>query len=115
MNDCNYFVPIISDAYVERICSPNPAGAVVADWNHAVTRFPEWLTMIGIWHSGSPLREPSDRGEYCGRPRQPVPWGPGIAEMFPEAPTGGRGVPKLPAPCGPPDPPGWPTYRPYET
>jgi hypothetical protein len=58
MNDCNYFVRVISDAYVERISAPDPTGAVVAEWNHAVELFPEWLTMIGIWHSGSPFPEP---------------------------------------------------------
>jgi hypothetical protein len=58
MNDCNYFVPIISDAYIERIASPDATGAVVTEWNHAVKAYPEWLTVIGIWHSGAPLPEP---------------------------------------------------------
>jgi hypothetical protein len=41
------------------------------------------------------------------------PWAAAIGEMFPEASPGRRGVPKLPAPKRPPDPPHWPKYRPY--
>jgi hypothetical protein len=113
MNDCNYFVPVISDAYIERISSPNPVGAVVAEWNHALKMFPEWLTMIGIWHSGSPLPEPLTEANTVNVRDNPSPWGTEIAEMFPEAPADGRGVPKLPAPKRPPDPPHWPKSRPY--
>jgi hypothetical protein len=114
MNDCNYFVPIISDVYVERISSLHATGAVVAEWNHAVKMFPEWLTMIGIWHSGSALPEPLTQASTVDVRNDPSPWAAPIAEMFPEAETGGRGVPALAAPERPPDPPDWPKYRPYE-
>ena len=114
MNDCNYFVPIISDAYIERIASPHAAGAVVTEWNHALKAYPEWLTMIGIWHSGAPLPQPLTEANTVDIKADPSPWGARIAEMFPEALIGGRGVPRLPAPERPPDPPGWPKYRPYD-
>jgi hypothetical protein len=114
MNDCNYFVPIISNAYVERISSQQAAGAVVAEWNHAVEMSPRWLAMIGIWHSGSILPEPLTETNTVDIRDDPSPWAAGIAEMFPPAPPGGRGVPNLPAPERPPDPPNWPPYRPYE-
>jgi hypothetical protein len=113
MNDCNYFVPIISDAYLERISSPQPQGAVVAEWNHALKLFPEWLTMIGIWHSGSPLPEPLTEATMVDVRDDPSPWAAGIAEVFPEAPPGGVGMPNMPAPDRSPDPPQWPAYRPY--
>ncbi len=114
MNDCNYFVPIISDEYVERISSPQAAGAVVAEWNHAVKMSPAWLTMIGIWHSGSTLPEPLTEATTVDVRDDGAPWAEGISEMFPPAPPGGRGVPHLPAPERPPDPPNWPKYVPYE-
>jgi len=113
MNDCNYFVPIISDEYVERISSPNPVGAAAAEWSHAVNGFPDMLTMIGIWHSGSSRPEPLTEANTVDVRGDPSPWATEIAEMFPEAPAGGRGRPKLPAPQRPPDPPHWPKYRPY--
>jgi hypothetical protein len=111
MNDCNYFVPVISDAYVERISSPQAAGAVVAEWNHAVRMGPEWLTMIGVWHSGSTLPEPLTAANTVDVRSDPSPWSERIGEMFPPASPGRRGVPRLPAPERLPDPPGWPPYR----
>jgi len=114
MNDCNYFVPIISDEYVERISSPKASGAVVVEWNHALTGFPAWWTMIGIWHSGAKLPEPLAEATTVDIRDDGSPWAEGIAEMFPPAPPGGRGVPHVPAPERPPDPPNWPKYQPYE-
>lgn len=114
MNDCNYFVPIISDAYIKRISAPNAVGAAVTEWNHALKAYPEWLTMIGIWHSGSTLLEPLTNANTVDIRDDPSPFGPKIAEMFPDAPTGSCAVPQLPAPERPPDPPGWPTYKPYD-
>ena len=113
MNDCNYFVPIISGAYVERISSPEATGAVVAEWNHAVRLFPEWLAMIGIWHSGSVIPKPLTKANTVDVRDDPSPWAVGIEEMFPTATPGRHGVPQLPSPERPPDPPHWPTYRPY--
>ncbi len=78
MNDCNYFVPVISDAYVERISSPNP---------------------LGIVPSGT-----SDGGEYRGCPRRPVSLGHGNSGDVPGG-AGRRSWPsdatRATAPAGP--------------
>ena len=114
MNDCNYFVPIISDEYMERISSPQATGAAMAEWNHAVKMSPEWLTMIGVWYSGSTLPKPLTDANTVDIRDDPSPWAESIGDMFPPAAAGARGIPQLPAPERPPDPPQWPKYVPFE-
>ena len=58
MNDCNYFVPIIDELYVQRASDPNGTGPLAAEWKHALTFFPQRLTFIGIWRSGAVLPAP---------------------------------------------------------
>ncbi len=115
MNDCNYFVPIINEEYVERISSPQAAGAAVMEWKHARSGFPQWFTFIGIWRSGLVLPEPLTLENTIDVRNDGAPWADEIAEMFPPAALGKRGIPRLPAPVRPPDPPDWPKFRPYET
>ncbi len=118
MIDCNYFVPIITKAYLERISSPKVEGALVAEWSHARQLFPKMLTFIGIWQSRSALPEPLTLANTVDvrQEQDTVSWSPqgeSIRQMFPDPIPGRRGVPNLPAPVRPPDPPHWPKYQPY--
>jgi len=113
MNDCNYFVPIISKSYLERISTPGPVGSAEAEWNHARQFPPTMLTFIGIWRSGSELPEPLTLANTVDVRQYASPWGEPIEKMFPDPIPGERGVPSLPAPVRPPDPPHWPKYQPY--
>ena len=113
MNDCSYFIPIITDRYVERVSSPSGAGPLVAEWKHALGLFPEFLTIIGIWHSGSKLPEGLSEANVVDIRSNPAPWGGPLDEMFPPAASGAHGIPSLPPPNRPPDPDHWPKYRPY--
>lgn len=113
MNDCNYFVAILTDSYVERISSPQAAGPLVAEWQHALRLFPKFLTMIGIWHSGSKLPAELPGANVVDIRGNPAPWGGLLDEMFPPAAPGAHAIPKLPPPDRPPDPDQWPKYQPY--
>src|SRR6266850_1128885 len=116
MNDCNVFVPIISEAYVARIDvnSPLRGGWAAAEWNHACkAEAAGYLAFIGIWHSGPTLPPPLSPANTVDIRDEPIPWAPPIREMFPAAAPGCRGIPRLPSPDRPPDPPHWPAYRPY--
>lgn len=120
MNDCNYFVPIVDEAYVQRVSAPNGTGPVVAEWKHATKFFPQRLTFIGIWRSGEVLPAPLTKANTIDVRMTPgrdaaggAPWATPIAAMFPETPPGKVGVPRAPTPVLLPDPPQWPAYEPY--
>ncbi|MBL8740686.1 MAG: hypothetical protein JNK04_06325 [Myxococcales bacterium] len=112
MNDCNYFVPIVTEQWVARVTSASPVGPAPAEWKHAKSFFPARLTMIGVWRSGllpEPLRAENTVDVRAGE----MPWADAISDMFPEAEPGKKGVPKLAAPQPLPDPPQWPKLKPY--
>lgn len=115
LNDCNYFVPILTESYLQRVSSPDGAGPLVAEWNHARKLFPTFLTFIGIWRSGAPLLAPlgAENTIDVRSTDHVAAWSEPIAAMFPPAVDGKRGVPRLPAPARPPDPPHWPKFQPY--
>lgn len=113
MNDCNYFIPILTDSYVERISSPRAAGPLVAEWQQALRLFPKYLTIIAIWHSGSKLPAELPAANVVDIRDNPAPWGGPLDAMFPPAAPGAHGIPKLPPPDRPPDPEHWPKYQPY--
>jgi hypothetical protein len=114
MNDCNYFVFIITERLLSRFGS-SEVGAAAAEWKHAVQGYPDWFTFIGIWRSGTDLPHPFDAANLVDvrSDENRAPWSAPISRMFPAAPQGEWGRPLLPPPHRPPDPPQWPAYVPY--
>jgi hypothetical protein len=114
MNDCNYFVAIITEKYLDRL-GASDVGAGVAEWKHAVKGYPDWFTFIGIWRSGDELPHPLSRANVVDvrGGDDSAPWSEAISRMFPAAPEGAWGHPLLPPPQRPSDPPHWPAYVPY--
>lgn len=113
MNDCNYFIPIITDQYIDRVTSANGVGPLVAEWKHAQKLFPNFLTFVGIRRSGSKLPEPLTVSNTVDVRDNPAPWSEPLEEMFPVAAPGRHAIPRLPPPDRPPDPPHWPKFQPY--
>jgi hypothetical protein len=115
MNDCNYFVLIMTEKLLNRLRS-STSGPAVAEWQHALKAYPDWYTFIGIWRSGDDLPHPFSGVNVVdvrsGKAR--APWSRPIARMFPAAAQGEWGRPLLPPPRRPPDPPHWPAYVPYK-
>jgi hypothetical protein len=113
MNDCNYFVAVITEPYARRVSDPESTGAGPMEWRHALGGYGTFFRFIGIWHSGSVLPDPLTAADTVDIRADPLPWADPIREMFPPAPPGARAVPRLAPPDRPPDPPGWPAYIPY--
>ncbi len=119
--DCNVFVPIVTESYCERVSGgawegdtwSGATGASGGEWGRAL-RLAEggYLTFIGIWLAGERLPPPLTSAKTVDARANPAPWSGPIAEMFPAAPPGGRGVPRIRPPDRPPDPEAWPKYRP---
>jgi hypothetical protein len=114
MNDCNYFVLILTDELLNRLRS-STSGPAFAEWKHALKGYPDWYTFIGIWRSGTDLPQPfsSDNVVDVRSVSARAPWSKPISRVFPAAPPGAWGRPLLPPPLRPPDPPHWPAYVPY--
>jgi hypothetical protein len=116
MNDCNYFVPVVSEHYAARVDpnSPQHGGWAANEWRHA-TKAAEagFLTFLGVWHSGSVLPPPLTPENTIDIRKDPSPWAKALATAFPAARDGHPAVPTLRTPDRPPDPPHWPAYRPY--
>jgi hypothetical protein len=118
MNDCNFFVPILTENYIACIDreSTHSGGWALAEWDHACKAAAAgYLRFIGIWHSGSKLPSPLTAANTIDIRGEPIPWAPPIREMFPPAEPGGRGIPRLAAVHRPADPPHWPLCRPDES
>jgi hypothetical protein len=114
MNDCNYFIVLITEKYLDRI--PSDVGPAAAEWKHAVTGYPDWFTFIGIWRSGAELPHPLSAANVLDirSDVRRAPWSEPISHMFPPAAQGAWGHPLLPPPPQrPPDPSSWPAYVPY--
>jgi hypothetical protein len=115
MNDCNFFVPVVTEQSAARLAAGGAAGWAVAEWNHARQAAEAgFLAFIGIWYSGDVLPAPLTAENTIDIRQEKSPWAPAIEEMFPAASPGGTGVPRWPAPKRPPDPAHWPKFRPYD-
>ncbi|MEL0585803.1 MAG: hypothetical protein AAES65_13105 [Candidatus Thiodiazotropha sp. (ex. Lucinoma kazani)] len=112
MNDCNYYIPVITNEFVERVSNPNGVGPLVWEWEHALRMYPRYLTIIAIWLSGD-LPAPLSAENTVDIRDEPSPWGERLEAIFPKAAPGKLGVPRIPAPERPPDPESWPALIPY--
>jgi hypothetical protein len=119
MVDCNVFVPILTDTYIERVAGgawsgstwSGATGAAGAEWGRALRLLEEgYLGFIGIWLSGGPLPPPLTPANTVDARSDPDIWSGPIREMFPPPRPGCRGVPALQPAERPPDPAGWPKY-----
>ena len=74
---------------------------------------PEWLTMIGIWHSGAPLPQPLAEANTVDIRADLLPGAPDRGDLPRSTDRRPRGTApaRLRAAAGPA---GWPKYRPYD-
>lgn len=108
MNDCNYFVPILTDSYIKRLNNPGSAGPLIVEWKNALMLHPEFISFIGIRLSSLPLPKPLTTKTVLDLRKDPIARSKAIEAIFPR---GGR--PAIPPPNRPPDPDYWPKYIPY--
>jgi hypothetical protein len=121
MMDCNVFVAVLTETYVERVAGgawdggtwSGSTGASGGEWGRAI-RLSEggYLTFIGIRLAGERLPQPLTEANAVDARSDSTPWDGPIGEMFPPASPGGRGVPRIRLPDRPPDPEQWPKYQP---
>jgi hypothetical protein len=108
MSDCNYFVSILTDQYIQRITDPHASGPLVAEWKHALMMYPDHINFIGIRKSDMKLPKPFTRKNTIDVRKNHSAWGENIKAVFPDG-----GIPTIPPPNRPADPPHWPAYIPY--
>ena len=110
--DCNYFVPVVTERYLEKIAPQSPVrGMVGAEWDLACQLADAgFLAFIAVWLSGKklPRRFTSQNsvdlrdGNIFGAP---------VDAMFPPGKSGAWSVPALRPPDRPEEPADWPKYR----
>ena len=114
--DCNYFVPVVTERYLEKIAPESPArGMVGAEWDLACQLADAgFLAFIGVWLSGKELP-----GRFTARNtvdlRDHNIFGAAVDAMFPRGRRGSWSVPVLRAADRPEEPADWPKYRPAGT
>lgn len=109
--DCNYFVPVITERYLQKI-DPHSAmrGMVGAEWDLACQLADAgFLAFIGVWLAGGPL-PPRLTPQNTVDLRDGNIFGMPVEAMFPKAAAAARGRPKLAAPRRPKEPADWPRY-----
>ena len=110
MNDCTFFVPIVSEEHAARVApdSQKRFGWAVTEWDHAC-RLAErgYLRFIGIWYSGSVLPPPLVLDECVDLREDGNPWGDRMRAVFPKTVEGEHALVR---PRHPPT--GRPTRRP---
>jgi hypothetical protein len=111
MNECNYFVPILTDGYIQRVTDPKAVGPLISEWKYATKLYPDYITFIGVKQSGLQLPEPLTLKNTIDLSDDEwgSPWGDAITAIFPSG-----GIPKVPPPGKAiPYPPDWPAFKPY--
>jgi tetratricopeptide (TPR) repeat protein len=109
--DCNYFVPIVTERYIEKIApdtsTRNMGGA---EWDLACQLADTgFLVFAGIWLSGDTL-PPRLSAANTVDARAGRNLSPELRARFPQAAPGAYGIPWLPAPQRPPEPADWPVF-----
>ncbi len=108
MNDCNYFVPILTDRYIKRVTDPNGSGPLIVEWKNALMLYPDFISFIGVRLSNLKLPKPLTLKTTLDLRQDPSPRAEAIQQVFAK---GGR--PTIAAPNRPADPEYWPKYIPY--
>lgn len=113
--DCNYFVPIVTERYVEKIAPDTSTRSMVgAEWDLACQLADAgFLVFAGIWLSGNrlpPRLSPANTADV----REGGNLSPELGSRFPRATHGAHGIPWLPAPRRPPEPADWPVFDPNQ-
>lgn len=113
--DCNYFVPIVTERYVEKIAPDTSTRNMVgAEWDLACQLADAgFLVFAGIWLSGNRLPERLSSGNTADV-RDGGNLSPELASRFPQAAPGAHGIPWLPPPRRPPEPADWPVFDPKQ-
>jgi hypothetical protein len=111
--DCNYFVPIITKHYLEKIAPGTPTRNMVgAEWDLTCQLADAgFLIFAGIWLSGDALPPPLNAANTVDA-REGSNFTPELISRFPPAAPGAHGIPWLPAPHRPPEPADWPVFDP---
>ena len=108
--DCNYYVPVVTARYVEKVARSAPPSLVKAEWELAgQLRDAGYLVFAGILLAGQVL-PPSLDASNTVDVRQGGNLSPALVEAFPDAPPGGVGIPRILAPERPPEPADWPAH-----